>query len=476
MNEQQETRGADLERGLPMVARWEPEALAAEKEALAELATKGFGERCRGYLSRIGPGWLQSALTLGGGSAAASLFAGAYMEYRLLWVQPVAMILGIIMLAAMAYQTLATGVRPFDALRHYTHPAFAWAWAIASLAATVIWHFPQYALAGEVVNMMGKAVSGERLVIPPWLVGLCILPLATWITWSYGRSARGIRTYERALRYMVWGIVLALLIVVIRRAAYIDWGGVFKGYTTFYIPGREDPRAVSVMIAAFGAAVGINMTFLFPYTLLARGWGREHHGLVRFDLMTGMLVPYALATSLMVIAAGSTIYGTEYVPEKGTGMSAVSAAQVLGGVMGPAIGQFIFGIGILGMALSTITLHMLVSAFIVCEILDWEPTGWRYRIGSLIPAVGVLGPVLWKHLFWLPVPTSAICGLMLPVAYIGFWILHNRRAYLGNATPTGGAAIAWNIGMAAAVLASLGSAGYYLATKIPPFVQQYFGG
>ncbi len=474
MKEQEETRGADLERGLPMVARWEPEALAAEKEALAKLATKGFGTRCRGYLSRIGPGWLQSALTLGGGSAAASLFAGAYLEYRLLWVQPVAMILGIIMLGAIAYQTLATGARPFDALRRYTHPGLAWAWAIASLAATVIWHFPQYSLAGDVGSMMGKALPGGGIDIPPWLVGLCILPLATCVTWSYGRSARGIRMYERTLRYMVWGIVLALLIVVVRQAAHINWGGVLRGYTTFHIPGQDDPRGVSVMIGAFGAAIGINMTFLFPYTLLARGWGRAHHSLARFDLVTGMFVPYALATSLMVIAAGSTIYGTDAVPAQGTGMSAVHAAQVLGGVMGPTIGQFIFGIGILGMALSTITLHMLVSAFIVCEVLDWEPTGWRYRLGSLIPAVGVLGPVLWaKTPFWLPVATSAICGLMLPLAYIGFWILHNRRAYLGDAKPTGTSALGWNIGMGAAVLASLASAIYYLATTVWP---KFFGG
>ncbi|MFQ5810600.1 MAG: divalent metal cation transporter, partial [Armatimonadota bacterium] len=342
-------------------------------------------------------------------------------------------------------------------------------WAIGSLAATVIWHFPQYSLAGGVGNMMGKALPGGGVDIPPWLVALLILPLATAITWSYGRSARGIRMYERALRYMVWGIVLALLVVVIRQAGSISWGNVFKGYLPLHIPGQDDPRGVSVMIGAFGAAIGINMTFLFPYTLLARGWGKEHHGVIRFDLITGMFLPYALATSLMVIAAASTIYGTDAVPAGGTRMSAVQAAQVLGAVMGPTIGQFIFGLGILGMALSTITLHMLVSAFIVCEILDWEPIGWRYKVASLIPGVGVLGPVLWaKTPFWLPVATSAICGLMLPLAYVGFFILHNRQAYLGDAKPTGGVAIAWNVGMGIAVLASLASAIYFLATTVWP--------
>ena len=36
------------------------------------------------------------------------------------------MIVGIIMLSAIAHITLSTGVRPFDALRKHVHPAIAW--------------------------------------------------------------------------------------------------------------------------------------------------------------------------------------------------------------------------------------------------------------------------------------------------------------------------------------------------------------
>ena len=43
------------------------------------------------YLKLLGPGYLQSAMTLGGGTASASLFAGAVFGYQLLWVAPVAM-------------------------------------------------------------------------------------------------------------------------------------------------------------------------------------------------------------------------------------------------------------------------------------------------------------------------------------------------------------------------------------------------
>ncbi len=40
----------------------------------------------------------------------------------------------------------------------------------------------------------------------------------------------------------------------------------------------------SVMIAAAATAVGINMTFLLPYSMLSRGWDKPFRGLARFDL------------------------------------------------------------------------------------------------------------------------------------------------------------------------------------------------
>ena len=54
-------------------------------------------------------------MTLGAGSAAASVMAGASFGYKLLWVQPVAMFLGVMMLAALGNVVLTTGERPYKA-------------------------------------------------------------------------------------------------------------------------------------------------------------------------------------------------------------------------------------------------------------------------------------------------------------------------------------------------------------------------
>jgi hypothetical protein len=68
-----------------------PEVLAKEKAQLAAVESKGLLHRWLVYGRKSGPGWLQSALVLGSGSAMASLYAGAYLQYKLLWVQPLAM-------------------------------------------------------------------------------------------------------------------------------------------------------------------------------------------------------------------------------------------------------------------------------------------------------------------------------------------------------------------------------------------------
>ena len=43
--------------------------------------------------------------------------------------------------------------------------------------------------------------------------------------------------------------------------------------------------AVFAEVPGFAAAVGINMTFLLPYSMLARGWDKDFRGLAVFDTM-----------------------------------------------------------------------------------------------------------------------------------------------------------------------------------------------
>lgn len=69
---------------LPMSARWDPEAIRREEASLQELDRQPWSRRIKGYLKLTGPAWMQSAMTLGAGSAVASVVAGASFGYTLL--------------------------------------------------------------------------------------------------------------------------------------------------------------------------------------------------------------------------------------------------------------------------------------------------------------------------------------------------------------------------------------------------------
>ena len=291
--------------GLPMVATPSPEKLAEERKTLVELEHQGFAARTRGYWNFVGPGYMQSALTLGSGSVASALFGGAVFGYRLLWVALVAMLLGMIMLAAVSHQTLSTGLRPLDAMKRYAGAPFAWAWAGGALIACIVWQFPQFSLAGAVAVDMGKVLG---LTLKPWWVGVAVLVWAGGVSMSYGSSARWIRGYEKMLKYMVWMVVVCLGLSVMKTGVN-DWGALLRGFYAFEIPGEQNGvRGIDIVLGGLAAAVGVNMVFLYPHSLLAKGWGREHRRLARFDLFTGMVLPFTLATSLLIIATANTLH------------------------------------------------------------------------------------------------------------------------------------------------------------------------
>ncbi|MFT4513849.1 MAG: manganese transport protein [Planctomycetota bacterium] len=241
-----------------------------------------------------------------------------------------------------------------------------------------------------------------------------------------------------------------------------DWAGVAAGFIPSLPEDRDGFSSIDLAVAGIAAAVGINMLLLYPYSLLARGWGREHRGLAKFDLFSGMLVPYALASSLMVIAAANTLGGTGV--EKSAAVSEM--AGVLGKVIGPVSGTLIFDLGMLAMALSTITLHMVCCGFVAMEWFGLPFGSMKQRLCMLLPVPGFLAPLFWGDLsVYLAIPTTIICGAMLPIAYIGFLILQRSKAYLGEDQPRGARAVVGTGGLVLAMLVIVTSLTFYLINK-----------
>lgn len=145
-------------------------------------ATKGGGLVC-GLVEgakKGGPGWLLSAYTLGSGTAISSIQAGANYGYGLLWVNPVAMLIGVVVLSSAAYSALSSDKPPFHRFRTELNPALAWAWGIASLLASVIWHLPQYGMVYAAVRELG---GFQISPVSQFAVAGIVLLISAALTW-----------------------------------------------------------------------------------------------------------------------------------------------------------------------------------------------------------------------------------------------------------------------------------------------------
>ena len=117
-----------------------------EEALLNQAQASGILGKVAIYTRLSGPGWLQGAITLGGGSLAGALYLGVLMGTEMMWLQPLAMVLGVIMLSAISYVTLSTGERPFQTIKNQISPVLAWGWLIATMMANIVWCLPQFAL------------------------------------------------------------------------------------------------------------------------------------------------------------------------------------------------------------------------------------------------------------------------------------------------------------------------------------------
>ncbi|MFH1883278.1 MAG: hypothetical protein ABIL62_11265 [Planctomycetota bacterium] len=522
-----------------------------DRQLILDAQKKGKGAIFKTYLKLSGPGWLQSGITLGGGSLSSSLYLGVLVGFSFMWLQPLAMILGIIMMGAIAYVTLSAGERPLRAINNHVSPVLGWGWLIASMMANLVWSLPQFALGTVALrqNILPGILGTEAMPeIPSKLIaGAIFLAICLTFTMTYGAGGKGTKIFEILIKTIVSMIVLCFLGVVIKLSieGKIRWseilGGLipdlslfmkptdiimphiqkvadqFQPFWTNMIVGKQR----DVMISAAATAVGINMTFLLPYSMLRKGWDKYFRGLAIFDLSTGLFIPFILATGCVVIASSSQFHGqpaegfvaaepggeitaepaknlvgfykgiltnrlkfqigeeefakltpeqvqeqSEALPWADKRMAAIlvnrdafNLADTLAPLTGPVIAQYVFGLGVMGMAMSAATMLMTINGLCFCELLGRPPRGWTQRIGSLMVSVGALGPFFWKDAApYIAVPTSIFAMVLLPIAYFAFFLLMNQKSFLGENMPIGAKRILWNVLMAlAAGAASFGS-------------------
>lgn len=530
-----------------------------DKRLLAEAAERGPLATLGAFVRLSGPGWLQSAITLGGGSLAGALFLGILGGTSMLWLQLVAIVMGVVMLSAISYVTLSTGQRPFGMINRHINPVLGWGWLVATAMANIIWCMPQFGLCFEALEQnLGPAVGATIQNSDAWKYGVSFVLLAIttgvlMLNISGGATAK---VFDWFLKALIGTVVICFFGVVIKLSldGLLDWSAIFAGFVPdlgqarhatgglqpivdeLSKEGREFwesrlvPEQRDVMIGAAATAVGINMTFLMPYALLQRGWDKTFRGLARFDLSTGMAIPYVLVTSCVVIAASQAFHakaddkllstdasqfqdsplyeavegnllarvrpemkvselggrddaerqaiiaematlpeGEKRLAASLVRRNAFSLSKALEPLLGRETANLVFGLGVFGMGFSTIIILMMINGFAFREALGMPDNKAVFLVGSLVAGVcGALWPAIWKAdaQMWLAIFASSFGIILLPIAYATFFMLMNSQAVLGDDRPQGASRLVWNVLMAVSVVGAIAAAATSLYNKV----------
>lgn len=469
----------------------------------------GFLTKLGVYGKMSGPGWVQAAVTLGGGSLVGALYLGVIGGYEFLWLQPLAMLCGIIMLAAISYVTLSCEERPFRVMEKKVSPTLAWGWLIATVIADTVFCAAQFSLGrGAIEDNLGFTPGPYVITGSLFIIAMALICISQ-------KNSKAAAFIDNILKVLVGVIVLCFMAVVVTLISKgaVQWGSLFSGlvpdFTALFRPTDQIAAAIattgensaywteyvtgeqrSKIIAAFGTAVGINMTFLLPYSLKKKGWGKAHRELSRYDLFLGLFVPFILGASALVIASAASFhakhgdmisadgkplpgmesafykvldsklaatnsdFGTldsvavdqlrEALPieeKQLAGMLSNRGAKSLAASLEPFLGknsQTIFGIGVLAMAVSTLLVHMMMNGYAISEAFNQVGNAKYFILGAAMPAIaGFFSPYLWSGdaKAALAIPASVIATTLLPIAYLGFLLLMNSRSALGDELP-----------------------------------------
>lgn len=538
--------------------------IESQRAQILEARKRGKWATIATFAKFSGPGWLQSATTLGGGSLASALYLGVLGGFGFMWLQPAAMILGIVMLAAISYVTLSINNKPMQSVNSQISPILGYGWAIGSLLACLVFAMPQFALGVAAITQNFSASTDAPSMLTEVGITAALFALATAMVSMYAFGGKGVKFFERIIKLSVAAIVICFFGVVLSLwwNGKIDWSAVFAGFVPNFSvlsePSADFMKYISqlgaegqkfwsdmivsqqrdVVISAAAMAVGINMTFLFPYSMLKKGWDKDFRGLAIFDLATGLFIPFLLATSCIVIASASQFHakpadglamaqmvdgklkpavvgGKEIVPAPnlvapyislldsriGNAMGADKFAalppaqkdavrnafpieerkmaamlvkrdasnlsETLAPLLGDDVARYVFGLGVLGMAINAVLMNMLICGLCFAEIFGKGASAKWNLCGSMLIALSAVASVFFKGAkMWLVIHAGVIAMVLLPIAYGAFLVIMNSKKILGSEAPRGDKRALWNALMCCSVAASSVASLYVLWNKL----------
>ena len=363
------------------------------------------------FLAVFGPGLVVMLADTDVGSVITAGQSGVQWGYRLLALQFVLMPILYLVQELTVRLGIFTGRGHGELIRDTFGPAWAWVSAAGLGVATVgalLTEFSGVAGIGELYGLP------RALTLPIAAVAL----LAVVLTGSYRRVERAaiaVGLFELAFFFVAW-------------AAHPDGHALIAGALS--IPFRD--RAYVYLVAAnIGAVIMPWMVFYQQSAVADKKLRPEHLAAARWDTAIGAVITQ-LVMAAVLIACAATIGA--HSPDASLNTVGEMAAA-LTPFLGTAIGNAVFGAGVLGAGMVAAIVASLALAWGLGEVsgyrrsLEYRPleARWFYGVYAACVIGGAVVVGVWPDLVALNVGVQVMNALLLPVV-LGFLIALARRA------------------------------------------------
>jgi Mn2+/Fe2+ NRAMP family transporter len=380
------------------------------------------------YLKAFGPGIVVALSWVGTGDLIDNSVAGGNYGYALLWVMPLSLVFRFVFVNALGKYPLYNVQQDPSIVRGIarTHPALGWLMLVSFVLYTHI-------LLAFTLSGVGVSLEGLFGGLPAfwWSVIGAVSVFAVTLKGAY-------RLIERTFKVVL--AVMTLTFVVGIALVGISWGELVEGFA-FELPPQQglfDSGLVasSLVLATLGSMANL----FYPEFLREKGWITPAHRRVQqYDLLFGTVVVLFLGVAVWAM-------GTE-VLHGGQGVSeAADIAGALGAAVGP-VGPYIFYLGLLGAAWTTVAGSLFALSKMVVEALHVVRPGRAERYGGSRTAdptyrwmiVWGLLAVVWSlpqapGFVVLVVVSHVLTSPFLLLIVIALIVMLNRRDIMGGHT------------------------------------------
>ncbi len=380
------------------------------------------------YIRAFGPGIVVALSWVGTGDLIDNSVAGGNYGYALLWVLPLSLVFRFVFVNALGKYPLYNVQRDPSIVRGIarTHPAFGWLMLVSFMLYTHI-------LLAFTLSGVGVSLEGLFGGLPTfwWSVIGALSVFAVTLKGAY-------RLIERIFKVILALMVLTFVVGI--ALVGINWGELVKGFA-FELPPQQglfDSGLVasSLVLATLGSMANL----FYPEFLREKGWITPAHRRVQqYDLLFGTVVVLFLGVAVWAIGA-EVLFGQQGVSEAG------DIADALGAAVGPA-GPYIFYLGLLGAAWTTVAGSLFALAKMVVEALHVVRPGREERYSGSrttdpayrwVIAWGLLA-VVWSlphapGFVALVVVSHVLTSPFLLLIVIALIVMLNRRDIMGQYT------------------------------------------